>query len=128
MCQGNWSIWHHSSDFEYCCRGRSHTGNANGGGCFISGEIPTDCKESLILNLYKGKSDSLAIDKNKSLNITDQVTELVERVPDFYIHKSNIGKMQLGFVPGRSAPSTIVIVFQLQVKHITDLLRFRPTG
>ena len=128
MRQSNWSIWHHSSYFENCCRGRSHTGKANGGGCFISGEIPTDCKESFILNLYKGKSNSIARDKNKSLKITDKVMELLERVSDFYIRKSNIGKMQFDFMPGRSTAATIDIVLQLHVKCITDLLHFHRTG
>ena len=53
------------------------------------------------------------------LKLADQVTKLLERVLDSFIHRMvNIDEMQFVFVPGKGTPDAISIVRQLQ-KYIT---------
>ena len=71
---------------------------------FTCGVIPSDCEESFIMNLYKGKGEALDHGNYHGLKLTDQVMELLEWVLDFYIH---INEMQFGLVPGRGTTYTI---------------------
>ena len=53
------------------------------------------------------------------LKLADQVTKLLERVLDSFIHAMvNIDEMQFVVVPGKGTPDAISIVRQLQEKYI----------
>ena len=55
---------------------------------FNRSETPADWDESFILNLYKGKDETLDDGNYHSLKLSDQVLKLLTWVLDFYIHQS----------------------------------------
>ena len=76
--------------------------------------IPSDWEERSILNLCKGKRESLGHGNYGGLK---QVMKLLEWVADLRRCKTvNIDEMQLGFVPGRGSTDTISIIRLLQEK------------
>ena len=77
---------------------------------FSCGVIPWD-HEKFIVNLYKGKGETLDCGNYHGLKLTDQVMKLLEWVLDFNIHKMvNINEIQFSFVPGRGTTDAIIIV------------------
>ena len=81
------------------------------------GVVPADWRDSIIVNLYKGKGDALDRGNYRSLKLTDHVMKLVEHVLERRIRKMvDIDEMQLGFVSGRSATDVVFIFRQLQEK------------
>ena len=46
----------------------------------LSGKVPSDWEQSFIVCLYKGKGDALKRGNYRSLQLTEQVTEVLERV------------------------------------------------
>jgi len=58
------------------------------------GEIPSDWKESFIINLYKGKGDALDRGNYRGLKLTDQVMKVLEHILDAKIREMvNIDEM-----------------------------------
>ena len=83
-------------------------------------ETPVDWKESIIINLFKGKGDATVRGNYRGLKLTDHVMKILERVVDKLIRKKlNINAMQFGFMPGRSTTDAIFILRQLQEKAIS---------
>ena len=85
------------------------------------GVVPADWRDSIIVNIYKGKGD--ALDRGnynlRGLKLTDHVMKLVEHVLERRIRKMvDIDEMQFGFVSGRSATDAVFIVRQLQEKYL----------
>ena len=67
---------------------------------FSCGVITSDCEESFILNLYKGKGEILARGNYSGLKLTDQVIKLLEWISESYNREMvNIDEMQFGSVP-----------------------------
>ena len=86
---------------------------------FCNGVIPTDWQESFILNLYKGKGDTLERRNYRGLKLTDQVMKLLERVLDSFIREMvDIDAMQFGIVPGCGTTDAIFIIRQSKEKYI----------
>ena len=89
-------------------------------GVFSCGVIPEDWEESFILNIYRGKGESLACGSYHGLKLTDQVMKLLEWVLDIYfLEMVDIDGMQFGFVPGRGDIDANFIVRHLHEKCIT---------
>ena len=85
---------------------------------FNGDAIPTDWEESTILNLYKGKGDSLDRGNYRGLKLTEQPMKCLERVLYSAISSMvDIDGMQFGFMPGRGTIDAIFIVRQLQEKY-----------
>ena len=83
------------------------------------GVVPADWRDSIIVNLYKGKGDALDRGNYKSLKPTDHVMKLVEHALERRIGKMmDIDEMQFGFVSGRNATDAVFIVGQLQEKYL----------
>ena len=83
------------------------------------GVLPADWRDSIIVNLYKGKGDALDRGNYRSLKLTDHVMKLVKHVLKRRIRKMvDIDEMQFGFVSGRSATDAVFIVRQLQKKYL----------
>ena len=84
------------------------------------GCIPTDLQESYIVNLYKGKRDALNRGNYRGLKLIEQVIKVLERVVECHIRQRvEIDEMQCGFMSGRGTTDAILIVRQLQEKHLT---------
>ena len=85
----------------------------------IAEGVPADWRDSIIVNLYKGKGDALDRGNYRGLKLTDHVMKLVEHVLERRIRKMvDIDEMQFGFVSGRSATDAVFIVRQLQEKYL----------
>ena len=83
------------------------------------GVVPADWRDSIIVNLYKGKEDALDRGNYRGLKLTDHVMKLVEHVLERRIRKMvDIDEMKFGFVSGRSATDAVFIVRQLQKKYL----------
>ena len=83
------------------------------------GYIPTDWQESFIVNLYKGKGDALNRGNYRGLKLIEQVMKVLERVVEGLIRQRvEIDEMQCGFMSGRGTTDVIIIVRQLQEKHL----------
>ena len=79
------------------------------------GVVPADWRDSIIVNLYKGKRDAFDCGNYRSLKLADHVMKLVEHVLERRIRKMvDIDEMQFGFVSRRSATEAVFIVRQLQ--------------
>ena len=77
------------------------------------GTIPSDWKNSSIINIYKVKGDVLIRGKHKSLKLLDHATKGLERVMKKIIRKRVfINDMQFGFLP---AWDTIEAIFILRL-------------
>ena len=85
----------------------------------VVGVVPADWRDSIIVNLYKGKEDALDRRNYRGLKLTDHVMKIVEHVLERWNRKMvDIVKMQFGFVSGRSATDAVFIVRQLQEKYL----------
>ena len=83
------------------------------------GVVPADWRDSIIVNLFKGKGNALDRENYRGLKLTDHVMKLVEHVLERRIRKMvDIDEMQFGFVSGRSATDAVFIVRQLQEKYL----------
>ena len=77
--------------------------------------VPADWRDSIIVNLYKGKGDALNRGIYRGLKLKDHVMKLVGHVLKRRIRKMvDIDEMQFGSVSGRSAIDAVFIVRQLQ--------------
>ena len=80
------------------------------------GKVPSDCEQSFIVCLYKGKGNALERGNYRGLKLTEQVMERI--VVGFIRQMVSIDDSQFGFVPGRDTTDTIVVVRQLQEKYL----------
>ena len=63
--------------------------------------IRDDWEQSFIVCLYKGKGDTLERGKYRSLKLTEQVIQILERIVDSLIRQLvSIDDSQFGFIPG----------------------------
>ena len=53
----------------------------------IHGKVPTDCEQSFIVCLYKGKGDALDRGTYRGLKLTEQAMRILERVVDGLIRQ-----------------------------------------
>ena len=82
-------------------------------------EIPDEWNLSFIINLYKGKGDSLDHGNSRGLKLLEQVLKTVERILESIIREQvSIDNMQFGFMPGRGTTYAIFILRQMHEKHI----------
>ena len=66
------------------------------------GKVPSDCEQSFIVCLYKGKGDTLERGNYRGLKLTEQVMKVLERIVDGLIRQVvSIDDSQFDFVPGR---------------------------
>ena len=83
------------------------------------GVVPADWRDSIIVNLYKGKGNALDRGNYRGLKLTDHVMKLVQHVLERRIRKMvDIDEMQFGLVSGRSATDAVFIVRQLREKYL----------
>ena len=83
------------------------------------GVVSAHRRDSIILNLYKGKGIALDRGNYRGLKLTDHVMKLVGHVLERLIRKMvDIDEMQFGFVSGRSVTDAVFIVRQLQEKYL----------
>ena len=81
--------------------------------------IPTDWQESFIVNLYKGRGGALNRGNNRGLKLIEQVMKVLGRVVEELIRQIvEIDYMQCGFMSDRGTTDAILIVRQLQEKHL----------
>ena len=79
------------------------------------GKVPSDCEQSFIVCLYKGKGDALDRGNYRGLKLTQQVMEVLERIVDGLIRQVvSIGDSQFGFLPGRGTTDAIFVIRQLK--------------
>ena len=84
-----------------------------------NGVIPSDWEDSFIINIYKGKGDTLERGNYRGLKLLDHVMKGMERVIEKIIRERiSIDDMQFGFMPGRGTTDAIFILRQLQEKHL----------
>ena len=77
------------------------------------GVVPADWRDSIIVNLYKGKGDALDRGNYRGFKLTDHVMKLVEHVLERRIRKMvDIDEMRFGFVSGKSATYAVFIEFR----------------
>ena len=83
-------------------------------------KIPEDWEMSFILNLYKGKGDTLNRGNYGGLKLTEHAMKVMERIVDGMIREMiAIDEMQFAFVPGRGTTDAIFIIRQLQEKFLS---------
>ena len=83
------------------------------------GKVPSDWEQIFIVCLYKGKVDALERGNYRSLQLTEQVMKILERIMDGPIRQLvSIDDSQFGFVPGRGTTDAIFVVRQLQEKYL----------
>ena len=81
--------------------------------------VPDDWDRSYIINLFKGKGDSLDRGNFRGLKLLEVVQKIMERVLEGLIRSQvQIDEMQFGFVPGKGTSDAIFILRQLQEKYI----------
>ena len=81
--------------------------------------VPDDWNRSFIINLFKGKGDSLDRGNYRGLKLLEVLQKVLERVLEVQIRsRISIDDMQFGFMPGRGTTDAIFILRQLQEKFI----------
>ena len=81
--------------------------------------VPDDWDHSFIINLFKGKGDSLDRGNFRGLKLLEVVQKVMERVMEGIIRAQiHIDNMQFGFMPGRGTTDAIFILRQLQEKYV----------
>ena len=74
---------------------------------------------SYIINLYKGKGNALERGNYRGLKLTEHCLRVLERVLEKIGRDLvSIDEMQFGFVPGQGTTDAILIICQLQEKHL----------
>ena len=85
------------------------------------GKVPSDCEQSFIVCLYKGKGDALERGTYNGLKLTQQVMKILERTVDGLIRQLvSIDESQFGFVPGRSTIDAILICCQAAAREVSS--------
>ena len=73
--------------------------------------LPDDWTESFIINLYKGKGDTLERGNYKGLKLTEHCMKVLVRVVDKLIRDTvDINEIQFGFISGRGTCDAIFIL------------------
>ena len=85
-------------------------------------EFHLDWEDSFIINIYKGKGDSLERGNYRGLKLLDHVMKGIERVIEKIIRERiSIDDMQFGFMPGRGTIDAIFILRQLLYFAFVDI-------
>ena len=83
------------------------------------GKVPSDCEQSFIVCLYKGKAGALERGNYRGLRLTEQVMKVLERIVDGLIRQLvSVDDSQFGFIQGRGTTDSIFVVMQLQEKYL----------
>merc|ERR1712121_605790 len=86
------------------------------------GKIPEGWELSFILNLFKGKGDTLNSGNCRGLKLTEHVMKVMEHLIGELIREIvNIDEMQYAFVKGQSTTDAIFIIRQLQEKYLSKV-------
>src|SRR3989441_7793347 len=84
-----------------------------------SGAVPVDWKRSWMVNVYKGKGNTLECSSYRGVKLLECVFKVLERVIEARIRKIvKIDEMQFGFNPGKGTTDAIFIVRQIQEKFL----------
>lgn len=84
----------------------------------LEGCIPEDWRKSWMVNVYKGKGDSLECGSYRGIKLLDHVMKVLERVIEVRVRsKVSVDGMQFGFCPGKGTIDAIFIVRQMQEKY-----------
>ena len=82
------------------------------------GCIPDDWRMSILVPVYKGKSDPLVCVSYRAIKLLVQPMKVLERVLEKRIRcPVSIDNMQFGFIPGKGTTDAIFIMQQVQEKH-----------
>ena len=85
----------------------------------LEGKVPDDWSRSWILNVYKGKGDSLECGSYRGIKLLEHALKVFERVVEKRVRRCvSLDEMQFGFRPGKSTTDAIFIVRQLQEKYM----------
>ena len=72
-----------------------------------------------MVNVYKGKGDTLACGSFRGIKLLEHTMKVLERVIEGRLRKIvKIDSMQFGFMSGRGTTDAIFIVRQLQEKYL----------
>ena len=84
--------------------------------------MPSECNDSIIISLYKGKSEALDRENYRGLKLTEHTLKVMEHIiEDFIWNIVNIDDMQFGFMLGRGTTDTIFIVRQIHEAYIAKI-------
>src|SRR3989441_2857558 len=82
-----------------------------------SGVVPGDWRRSWMVNVYKGKGNTLECSSYRGIKLLDHVLKVLERVLEAWLRKTvKIDDMQFGFSPGKGTTDAIFIVRLVQEK------------
>ena len=83
-----------------------------------TGRVPDDWHSSHIINLSKGKGDTLSCGNYRSLKLQEHMIKILEHILNTRIREQvSINSMQFGFMPGRGTTDAIFILRKLQEKY-----------
>jgi len=72
------------------------------------GCVPEDWKSSVILSIYKGKSDPMECGSYRGIKLLEHVMKVVERILEHRIWQQiEVGDMQFGFMKGKGTTDAI---------------------
>src|SRR2546425_504876 len=84
-----------------------------------SGVVPVDWRRSWMVNVYKGKGNTLECSSYRGIKLLEHVLKVLERVIEARLRKTvKIDEMQFGFSPGKGTTDAIFIVRQVQEKFL----------
>ena len=83
------------------------------------GKIPKDWSRSWLVNVYKGKGDTLACGSYRGIKLVEHAMKVLERVIERRVRNIvKIDSIQIGFMAGKTTTDAIFIVRQLQEKYL----------
>ena len=83
------------------------------------GKVPDEWNESYIINLFKGKGDTLECGNYRGLKLLEVLQKVLERIIEVILRDQiSIDSMQFGFMPGRGTTDAIFILRQMQEKYV----------
>ena len=81
--------------------------------------MPSEWNDSIMISLYKGKSEALDRGNYRGLKLTEHILKVMEHITEDFIRNIvNINDMQFGFMPGHGTTDAIFIVRQIQEAYI----------
>ena len=83
-------------------------------------KILEDLNQSFIIDMFKGKGDTLEGNSYRGLKFTEHGLKVIKRIME-KVHRSivDFDEMQFGFMLGKGTHVALFILEQLQEKHIT---------
>ena len=81
-------------------------------------KIPTECRDSVIIPIYKKKGDIQDCGNYRAINLMSHTMKIWERIIDRRLREeTTIGDERFGFMRGRGTMEVIFAVRQLMEKH-----------